>query len=479
MSPSGKNDAFCPITNPETNEKKWREECGVVGVWAPGEPVAHLAYRALFALQHRGQESAGLAVTNGIQIDVEKGLGLMRDVFNKRLPDLRGHAGLGQVRYSSHGGGAFNDVQPLFASFSDGFLCLANNGSIANASAIRRELEGRGAVFQTATNSELFLNLIARAEGAGIEEKIETSLKQVEGAYSLILMTGDKIIGLRDGRGFRPLVLGRTESGAYILASETCGLDAVRAKFVRDVAPGEMLVIDKDGLHSKIIARCPNLARCVFEYIYFARPDSVFDGLSVWQARFQMGRQLAKEFTGQADIVIPVPDTGITAALGFSRESGLPYFEGLIRHRYVGRTFILPEQADRESTVSMKLNPIRANLEGRRVVMVDDSIVRGTTSARLVSLIREAGAREVHLAISSPPITHPCYYGIDTTLRRELIARVKSVEEIRQFLGADGLYYLSQEGIMAAVNDPGGQSMCSACFSGRYPTDVSEMEKES
>ena len=448
----------------------------MVGVWAPGEPVVNLGYLALFALQHRGQESAGLAVTNGMHIDVEKGLGLMRDAFKNRLPNLAGHCAIGHVRYSSCGGSLVNDIQPIFAYFSGGFISLANNGSLTNARRIKSELEKEGCIFQTNTDGEALLNLIARSAAPTIEEKIEASLKQVEGAYCLTIMTGDKLIGVRDPHGFRPLSLGRTESGGFVLASETCGLDAVKAKFVRDVAPGEMLVIDKDGLHSKIIDTRPRRSLCVFEYIYFARPDSDFDGLSVWQARFQMGRQLAKEFKGQADIVIPVPDTGITAALGFSEESGIPYAEGLIKNRYVGRTFILPEQRDRESTVDMKLNAIRANLAGRRVAMVDDSLVRGTTSARLVSLIRRAGAKEVHLCISSPPITHPCYYGIDTAAAKELIAAVKSVDEIRDFIGADGLSYLSARGLLEAVGDPDGGRMCTACVSGLYPTPIDGME---
>ncbi|UQZ88107.1 amidophosphoribosyltransferase [Deltaproteobacteria bacterium Smac51] len=460
-------------------ESQWHEECGVVGVWAPGEAVVNLCYLALFALQHRGQESAGIAVTNGMHIDVEKGMGLMRDAFKTRVPTLAGHCAIGHVRYSTCGASLVNNVQPIFAYFSGGFISLAHNGSLTNARLIRSQLEKQGCIFQTTTDSEAILNLIARSGAPTIEEKIEASLKQVEGAYCLTIMTGDKLIGARDPHGFRPLCLGQTASGGFVLASETCGLDAVKAKFVRDVAPGEMVVIDKDGVRSKIIDTRPNLSKCVFEYIYFARPDSVFDGLSVWQARYQMGRQLAKQFTGEADIVTPVPDTGITAALGFSAESGLPYVEGLIKNRYVGRTFILPDQANRESTVDMKLNPIRANLEGKRVVLVDDSLVRGTTSVRLVSLIKSAGAKEVHMCISSPPITHPCYYGIDTAVKKELIAAVQSVEEIRRFLGADGLMYLSKEGLMEAVNDAANQCMCTACFTGQYPTSIDDVENSS
>ena len=457
-------------------EPAWREECGVAGIWAPGESVVDLCYLALFSLQHRGQESAGIAVTNGMHIDMEKGMGLMREAFANRLPTLAGHSAIGHVRYSTYGASLYNNIQPIFAYFSGGFICLAHNGSLTNAKSIREGLEAKGCIFQTTTDSEAILNLIARSPHTDIEDKVAASLAQIEGAYCLTIMTGDMLIGARDPYGFRPLCLGRTESGGYVLASETCALDAVRAEFVRDVAPGEMVIIDKKGVRSRRIAERPRKALCIFEYIYFARPDSVFDGLSVWQSRHAMGRQLAREFKGQADIVTPVPDTGITAALGFAAESGLPYVEGLIKNRYVGRTFILPDQAKRKSTVEMKLNPIRANLEGKRVILVDDSIVRGTTSARLVSLIRRAGAKEVHFCISSPPITHPCYYGIDTAIRKELIAATKTVEEIRQFLEADGLTYLSRQGLMESVGDKEEKCMCTACFSGEYPTPIDDVE---
>ncbi|MDR1922444.1 MAG: amidophosphoribosyltransferase [Candidatus Adiutrix sp.] len=459
-------------------DRAWREECGVVGVWAPGEDVVGLAYLGLFALQHRGQESAGLAVTNGLHIDVEKGMGLMREAFKNRLPTLAGHSAIGHVRYSTRGGSLFTNIQPIFAYFSGGFLSLGHNGSLTNARALRRELESQGCIFQTTTDTEAILNLIARAPENDIEDKIEASLKRVEGAYCLTIMTGDKLIGVRDPRGFRPLCLGKTASGGFVLASETCALDAVRAEFIRDIEPGEMLVIDKDGPRSRRINHRPRLSLCVFEYIYFARPDSVFDGLSIWQARHRMGRQLAREFKVSADIVAPVPDTGLAAALGFSAESGLPYVEGLIKNRYVGRTFILPDQDKRAATVEMKLNPIRANLEGKRVVLVDDSLVRGTTSARIVSLIRRAGAREVHMCISSPPILAPCYYGIDTSVRDELIASVKSVDEIKRFLGADGLHYLSPAGLLEAVFDREKKRMCTACFTGEYPTATDDVAGE-
>ncbi|MDR1044084.1 MAG: amidophosphoribosyltransferase [Candidatus Adiutrix sp.] len=462
----------------DVTSPRWKEECGVAGVWAPGRSVVDLCYLGLFALQHRGQESAGLAVTDGLHIDMERGMGLMREAFRHRLPSLKGHAAIGHVRYSTCGASLFNNIQPIFAYFSGGFICLAHNGSLTNAPSLRRRLEKDGCVFQTGTDTEAILNLIARDGAQTTEEKIAASLQQIEGAYSLTIMTGDRLIGVRDPYGFRPLCLGSLPGGGYVLASESCALDAAGAEFIRDVAPGEMLIIDRDGLHSRIIGARPRLARCVFEYIYFARPDSVLDGLSVWQARYRLGQQLAREFTGAADMVTPVPDTGITAALGFAAESGLPYVEGLIKNRYVGRTFILPDQAERQSTVEMKLNPIRANLKDKRVVLVDDSLVRGTTSASLISLIRRAGAGEVHFCISSPPITHPCYYGIDTAVRKELIASHKTVDEIRRIISADGLQYLSRPGLMGAVGDPEEKLMCGACFSGEYPTSVKDVENK-
>ncbi len=456
----------------------WQKECGLVGVWTPnGDNVLDQCYMALFALQHRGQESAGIAVTNGMHVDVEKGMGLMQDAFRKRLPTLPGHAAIGHVRYSTYGASLYHNIQPMFAYFSGGFICLAHNGSLTNSRAIRENLEKNGCIFQTTTDTEAILNLIARSEAENIEDKIITSLAQVEGAYCLAIMTGDKLIGVRDPHGFHPLCLGQTESGTYVLASESCALDAVGAQLLCDVPPGQMIVVDKNGYRSRTVTTRPRLARCVFEYIYFARSDSILDGLSVWQARFDMGRQLAREFKGEADIVIAVPDTGIAAALGFAAESGLPYVEGLIKNRYVGRTFILPDQAKRKTTVEMKLNAVRANLKGKRVVMVDDSLVRGTTSARIVSLLRRAGATEVYFCVSSPPITHPCYYGIDTAIRKELIASDHSVEQIRDYLKADGLVYLSREGLLAAVNDCGENETCTACFTGRYHTSIEDVAK--
>ena len=456
--------------------------CGVFGLWSRTRPVADVCYLGLFALQHRGQEGAGIAVTDGMHIDVEKGAGLMTEAFKTRLPSLKGHCGIGHVRYSTFGGSSFSNIQPFLASGGGGFISLAHNGNLNNALKIRATLEEEGFVFQSTSDSEVMLNLIAGAAESALEERILSNLARVEGAYSLVIMTGDKLVGVRDPHGFHPLCLGRLEDG-YVLTSETCSLDAVGAEFVRDVRPGEVLVADCEGIRSYSLPSKGKRSSCVFEYIYFARPDSDIDGLNVWKVRHAMGRRLAREFIeengrGSADIVVPVPDTGIAAAIGFAAESGIPYAEGLIKNRYVGRTFILPEQKTRKTTVEMKLNPIRENLKGRRIVLIDDSIVRGTTSARLIELLRSAGAAEVHMCVSSPPITHPCYYGIDTSIRKELIAAVSSEEEIRQMIGTDSLHYLSLEGLLEAVCDPCGENMCVSCFNGRYPTDVSECVME-
>jgi len=478
----------------------WKEECGIFGFWSEVRPVADVCYFGLFALQHRGQEGAGIVVTDGIHVDIEKGEGLMSEVFKKRVPSLNGHCAIGHVRYSTFGGSSFNNIQPILASFtapSGGFFSLAHNGSISNAKKIRGLLEAKGCVFQSSSDSELILNQIALNPSASVEDKILQSLELIEGAYSLILSVGGtmdengrrapaKLVGVRDPHGFRPLSLGRIgreEDREFVLASETCALDAVGAEFIRDVEPGEMVVADRSGLRSYRLRKTAKPSFCIFEYIYFARPDSGIDGLNVWRSRHNMGRQLAREYIGKttaansapADIVVPVPDTGIAAAIGFSEESGIPYVEGLIKNRYVGRTFILPDKNERRATVELKLSPVRENLRGKKVALIDDSIVRGTTSARLIDLLRRAGAAEVHMCISSPPITHPCYYGIDTTIRKELIAAVSSEDEIARTIGTDRLHYISLGGLLGSVNDPEGARMCTACFNGNYPTDVTEV----
>jgi amidophosphoribosyltransferase len=436
----------------------------VFGIWAPGEAVGDLCYLGLFALQHRGQESAGIAVTNGLHIDQAKGMGLMTVALRDRRPTLPGHAAIGHVRYSTYGSSHYTNIQPIFAYSSGGFIGLGHNGNLTNAAELKAEMIARGSVFQTTTDSEVMLNLIALSTEGDILDRIEKSLAPVTGAYSLVILTPDRLIGLRDPMGYRPLCLGRLPSGGWAVASESCALDAVKAEMIREIEAGELVSIGADGCESRIFGRSEVQSSCIFEHIYFARPDSVLEGKSVWQTRFAMGRQLAREFKGDADLVMPVPDTGITAALGFSKESGLPYVEGLMKNRYVGRSFIMPEQLSRETTVEMKLNPIRANIAGKKVVLIDDSIVRGTTSAKIISLIRRAGASKIHLCVSSPPITHPCYYGIDTSVRRELIASEKTVPEIRDFLKLDSLHYLSRQGLLDSVGDPEDRKNCLECF---------------
>ena len=353
-------------------------------------------------------------------------------------------------------------------------IALAHNGNLTNAAEIRHELEQEGTIFQTSIDSEVFVNLIARSRKETIEEKVLESLQKIQGAYCLTIMTEDKLIGARDPHGFRPLCIGKLDDGTWILSSETCGLDVNGAEFVRDVAPGEMVVIDDSGLKSYKFRQGEKLASCIFEYIYFARPDSVIDGQSVHAARFEMGRILAREAKFEGDIVISVPDSGTTAATGYAYEAGLPFVEGLIKNRYIGRTFIQPTQKARDTAVKLKLNPIRSVVEGKRVIMVDDSIVRGTTSGKIVKMLRNAGAKAVYMCVSSPPIGYPCYYGIDTSVRKELIAATKSVEEIREYIGADGLHFLSLEGLKKSVSAVSADAMCYACFNQAYPVAQGE-----
>ena len=456
---------------------KPREECGVFGIFSRQDDVALATYWGLYALQHRGQESAGIAVADGVNMDVERGMGLVGEVFRKGLPEMPAHLAIGHVRYSTTGSSLPRNTQPLMVSYAGGDLSLAHNGNLTNARDLRSELERAGSVFQTSIDTEVLVNLIARSPQRAVEDKIAETLSRVEGAYCLVIMTRDKLIGVRDPHGFRPLCLGRLPSGGWVIASESCALDAVGAQMVRDVAPGEMIVIDDQGLRSRQFAPVCRPALCVFEYIYFARPDSVIDGQSVHQARYEMGRQLARESGLKADIVIGVPDSGTTAALGFSRESGIPFAEGLMKNRYIGRTFIQPEQKNRDMGVRIKLNPVQSVVKGRSVIMVDDSIVRGTTSGKIVRLLKDAGAAAVYMCVSSPPIAFPCYYGIDTAVRRELIASSKVVEEICQYIGADSLHYLSLEGLKASVPHISPEKMCYACFNSDYPTQIAAAEE--
>ena len=453
----------------------FRDHCGLFGIYGHPE-AARLTYLGLYAQQHRGQESAGIVASDGQKLRLEKAMGLVNDVFDDaRLDALVGDKAMGHVRYSTAGDTVAANAQPILIECHRGPIALGHNGNIVNASILRQELEAAGSIFQSTSDTEVVLHLYARSHRETLEDAIAASLSKVMGAFSLLFLTKDALVAARDPWGFRPLVIGKLE-GATIVASETCALDLIDAEYVREVAPGELIVIDRDGLRSFHPFPPEPVRQCVFEHIYFARPDSEVFGRNVLGTRQRLGRQLAREAPADADIVVPVPDSGMGAALGYSEESGLPFQWGLIRNHYVGRTFIEPKQSIRSFGVKIKLNPVRSVLEGKRVVLIDDSIVRGTTSRKIVGMVREAGAREVHMRISSPPTTGPCYYGIDTPLKTELIASSHSTEEIRQSICADSLAYLSHEGLLAAIGDADGQRHCTACFSGRYPVAVSQAE---
>ena len=452
-----------------------REECGVFGIW--GAPnAARLTYAGLYSLQHRGQESAGIVATDGVEYRLHRGVGLVSDVFVGGVLDkLEGHVAIGHNRYSTTGGSHIQNAQPLVVNFREGKLAIGHNGNLVNALELRREMEEQGSIFQTTSDTEVILHLIARSKATEIERMVAEALKRCQGAYSLVLLTGEKLIGVRDPRGFRPLCLGR-RGDAHVIASETCALDIVGATFIREIEPGEMVILDKSGVRSIKILSPEPMRACVFELIYFSRPDSVVFGSSVDSIRRNLGRRLAEEHPADADIVIAVPDSSNSAALGYSERSSLPFELGLIRNHYIGRTFIAPEQISRDFGVNLKFNPVRRILEGKRVVVVDDSIVRGTTSRSLVAMLRDAGALEVHFRVSSPPIGWSCYYGIDTPNRSELIASSHTVEQIRKYLNVDTLGYLSMEGLRACVEKP--DDHCYACFSGEYSVRFgAEMDK--
>ena len=453
----------------------FRDQCGLFGIHGHPE-AARLTYLGLYAQQHRGQESAGIVASDGQKMRLEKAMGLVNDVFDDAgLDALVGDKAMGHVRYSTAGDTVAANAQPILIECHRGPIALGHNGNIVNASILRQELEAAGSIFQSTSDTEVVLHLYARSHRETLEDAIAASLSKVMGAFSLLFLTKDALVAARDPWGFRPLVIGKLE-GATIVASETCALDLIDAEYVREVAPGELIVIDRDGLRSFHPFPPEPVRQCVFEHIYFARPDSEVFGRNVLGTRQRLGRQLARESPADADIVVPVPDSGMGAALGYSEESGLPFQWGLIRNHYVGRTFIEPKQSIRSFGVKIKLNPVRSVLEGKRVVLIDDSIVRGTTSRKIVGMVRDAGAREVHMRISSPPTTGPCYYGIDTPLKTELIASSHSTEEIRQSIGADSLAYLTHDGLLAAIGDTKGERHCTACFSGRYPVAVSQAE---
>jgi len=453
-------------------DDKFHDHCGVFAVYGHPE-AAKLTYLGLYALQHRGQESAGIAVSNGEVLVCKKDMGHVDEVFPAEvIHGLPGHIAIGHTRYSTAGDTDLKNAQPLMVSCQKGQVAVAHNGNLVNASSIRRELEGRGDIFQTTSDTEVILHYLARSRQAGLPEAVAEALDKVVGAYSLVMLFKNSIFGIRDPRGFRPLSLGQL-NGAYVLASETCAFDLIGAKFIRDVEPGEMVILDARGATSLRFAPPAQAAQCIFEHVYFSRPDSVVFGRSVQTSREMLGRLLAREHPVDADLIVPVPDSGVPAATGFAEESGIPLKIALIRNHYVGRTFLEPSQAIRDFGVKLKLNPVRSLLEGKRVVLVDDSIVRGTTSRKIVGIVREAGAREVHMRISCPPTISPCFYGIDTPTKKELIAATHSVEEIRTFLGADTLGYLSLEGMRRSVGDTQGR-FCLACYTGNYPTAVQE-----
>jgi len=449
----------------------FHDECGVFGIFDHGE-AANMAYLGLHALQHRGQESAGIVAANTRGMTQERDMGLVADIFTEdRLARLKGRHAIGHTRYSTAGSSQLINAQPFLIDCHRGKMAVAHNGNLLNAAALRLELERQGSIFSTSSDSEVILHLVARSSARTLEGALVDALSRVEGAYSLVFLMRDRLIAVRDPHGFRPLSLGKLD-GAMVVASETCAFDLIGAGFVRDVAPGEFLIIDSSGLRSEQPFPPQPTRQCIFEHVYFSRPDSMVFGRSVNQVRRKMGVALAREHPVPADIVVPVPDSGLVAALGFAGESGIPFEFGLVRNHYVGRTFIEPKQEIRHFGVKLKLNAVAALIKGKRVILVDDSIVRGTTSRKIVTMVRDLGAREVHMRISSPPTTGPCYYGVDTPRRDDLIASAHSVEEIRAFIRADSLGYLSLEGLRKAVDD--GDTFCAACFDDNYPIAVNQ-----
>jgi amidophosphoribosyltransferase len=469
-----------PLTTVRETDKL-REECGVVAIY--GHPhAAREAYLGLYALQHRGQESAGIATADGLRLANIKGMGLVSEIFTDDvLTKLPGHLAIGHTRYSTTGDSALLNAQPIRVDSTKGLIAIAHNGNLVNLGNIRARLESEGAYFQTTSDSEIIVQLIAHSHAGRLVDAIADSLSQVEGAFSIVMMTRDRIFAARDPRGFRPLSMGRMKqpdgSETTVFASESCAFDLLRAEFVRDILPGELVMVSEDGVTSRQYATGVPQSSCIFEHVYFARPDSRIFGRWVQESRDQMGRQLARESAVPADVVVPVPDSGVTAALGYAEEAGLPFRFGLIRNHYVGRTFIEPEQRVRDFGVRLKLNPVHNLLAGKRVILIDDSIIRGTTSRKIVRMVRGAGATEVHLRISCPPTISPCFYGVDTPSKNELIAANHSVEGIRQFIEADTLAYLSLEGLLASVRDEHHVGYCTACYTGNYPTQWVDVEE--
>jgi amidophosphoribosyltransferase len=456
------------------------EECGVVAIY--GHPdAARETYLGLYALQHRGQESAGIATADGSRLANIKGMGLVSEIFTDDvLAKLPGRMAIGHTRYSTTGDSALLNAQPIRVDSTKGLIAIAHNGNLVNLGNVRARLERDGAYFQTTSDSEIIVQLIAHSSAGTLVDAIADSLSQIDGAFSIVMMTRDRIFAARDPRGFRPLSMGRMKNpqgpDTIVFASESCAFDLLRAEFIRDILPGELVMVSEDGVTSRQFSTGVPQASCIFEHVYFSRPDSRIFGRWVQESRDQMGRQLARESSVPADLVVPVPDSGVTAALGYAEESGIRFRLGLIRNHYVGRTFIEPEQRVRDFGVRLKLNPVHNLLAGKRVILIDDSIIRGTTSRKIVRMVRGAGATEVHLRISCPPTISPCFYGVDTPSKRELIAANKSVEEIRQFIEADSLAYLSLEGLLAAVRDEHETGYCTACYTGNYPTQWVDVE---
>ena len=462
---------------------KFRDECGVVAIHNHPE-AEKLAYLGLHALQHRGQESAGIVSSNGIELHAHKAMGLVADVFTP--PVLAGLAGIhaiGHTRYSTAGDSALLNAQPIMVQSNKGMIALAHNGNLVNAGVLRKKLEAQGSIFQTTSDTEVMVHLLALSREKTLPEALADALRRVEGAFSLVMVTPTQIFAVRDPRGFRPLAMGRVPPAkgqigeTIVFASETCAFDLIGAEYIREVKAGEMVVVGPEGISTRFYSPALAQSSCIFEHVYFSRPDSMVFGRPVHQSREELGRQLAREAPVDADIVVPIPDSGVTAAMGYASESGIPFKFGLIRNHYIGRTFIEPSQNVRDFGVKLKLNPVRAVLEGKRVILIDDSIVRGTTSRKLVRMVRNAGAREVHMRISCPPTVSPCFYGVDTPNKRHLIAAVKSVEEIRDFLEADSLSYLSLEGLKKACAEGEKTSYCTACYTGNYPTSLVDVEE--
>jgi len=446
---------------------KFKDECGVFGIFGHHES-ANMTYLGLYALQHRGQESAGIAASDGQLVRVSKAMGYVADSFsNQELSQLPGHAAIGHVRYSTAGESRLANAQPFLIDCAHGQFSICHNGNLTNADLLRTELVSQGSIFQSGSDTEVVLHLYARSKARTAEDAVVESVTQLQGAFSFLMLTADRMIAVRDPHGFRPLALGRL-GDAYVVCSETCALDLIGATYVRDVEPGELLIITASGMRSLTPFAQAQLAHCVFEHVYFSRPDSYVFGKSVNEVRTNLGRMLAREQRVDADVVVPIPDSGVCAAMGYADEANIPLRMGLIRNHYVGRTFIQPQSAIRHFGVKVKLNPVRSILEGKRVVLVDDSLVRGTTSRKIVRMVRAAGASQVHVRISCPPTISPCFYGVDTPRRSELMAATHTLDEIRTYLDCDSVKYLSLEGLMKAVGDGSG-NYCSSCYTGQYP----------